>query len=173
MSHSQEGRRLEVIATLALGEPAGPRVDLSVKARSGRLHFGEWLLISIQQVSVFLDTQEAPITVFKGGRSLDLFSNKTTPQFLGSSPAPEGRVSRIKLSLSRVALWVARDKVLPVSCSVGEGDAIELAPSKPLQAREREVLSLALIFDTELSLVRHEPLLRIAPVIHLKRILEK
>jgi hypothetical protein len=172
MSCNQENRRLEVIATLALGVPSGTQVDLSIKAKSGKLHLDEWLLITIQEVSVYMDSQDEPITIFKGCRTLDLFTQNALPQFLGSSPAPAGNITKLRLALSRVALWVSQNNVLPIGCSVSPGNAIELTPNKPFVAREKEVLSLALVFDTELSLVKDESLLRIEPVIYLRRLLE-
>src|SRR5688500_14786354 len=85
--NSQERRQIKVIATMALGSPSGPRVDLNIKAHNRNQYSGECLLITIQEASLFIDSYEEPITVFKGCRTLDLFSSRLSPQFLGSSPA--------------------------------------------------------------------------------------
>jgi hypothetical protein len=108
------------------------------------------------------------ITVFSGTASVDLLKAASVEIFLGSTVAPAGKITQIRLVLSD-ATWVDGAVLLPVACPSCNETGLKIVTMGKLFVPVGGTLHVTLDFDQEHSLQASADGYRLDPVVKIAR----
>ena len=170
-------RTLHALSTmLLLGCSSTGTVETSVSSNSltslhGRFEGEAHLTVTIREVAIHQasddqvndnqpqgdqPTEEADdaswTTVFSGPTQIDLYDTGLVAKMLGSSPAPAGKVTQVRLILDDDPTLTVDGVAYPVSCPSCTNTGLKLVPHGTLEVPEGGTLMLSLDFDQDASL---------------------